>query len=134
MATHVSLIPRSMVIWFGSLEFMSTSFGYDMILLSIKGRGGARIMPTRSKAPRRPRHHASPPKRRCGQHRQRPTTAARSSPRAERATMEEPTAPRAEAIVTMARRQDGRTTASGGSYHMACLTPGGCTRSAWTTQ
>ena len=35
-----------MVIWFGSLGFMSTGFGYDMILLSIKGPGGARIMPT----------------------------------------------------------------------------------------
>ena len=33
MATHISLISRSTVIWFGSLEFMSTGFGYDMILL-----------------------------------------------------------------------------------------------------
>jgi len=37
MATHVSPIPRSMVIWFAGLEFMSTGFGYDMILLSVKG-------------------------------------------------------------------------------------------------
>ena len=51
MATHVSPIPRSTVIWFGSLEFMSTGFGYDMILLLIKGPRGARIVPTRSKAP-----------------------------------------------------------------------------------
>jgi len=36
-----------MVIWFGSLEFMSTGFGYDMILHSIKGPGGVRIMPPR---------------------------------------------------------------------------------------
>jgi len=36
MATLASPIPRSTVIWFGTLEFMSTGFGYDMILLSIK--------------------------------------------------------------------------------------------------
>ena len=36
---------RSTVIWFGSLEFMSTGFGYVMILLSVRGPGGARIMP-----------------------------------------------------------------------------------------
>jgi len=66
MATHVSPIPCSTVIWFGSLEFMSIGFGYDMILLSIKGPRGARVMPTQSKALRRPRHHASLPKRRRG--------------------------------------------------------------------
>ena len=41
MATHVSPIPRSTVIWFGSLEFMSTGFGYDMILLSEDREGHA---------------------------------------------------------------------------------------------
>jgi len=46
MATHVSPIPHYVVIWFGSLEFMSTGVSYDMILLSIKGPGGARVMPT----------------------------------------------------------------------------------------
>ena len=76
MATPVSPIPRSTVIWFGSLEFMSTGFGYDMILLSIKGPGGARITPTRSKAPRWPRHHAFPHKRRRGQHCHHPTSTA----------------------------------------------------------
>ena len=76
-----------MVIWFGSLEFMSTSFGYDMILLSVKGLGGARIAFARLKAPRRPRHHASPPKKRRGQHRHRPSAAARSSARARRAVV-----------------------------------------------
>jgi len=45
MATVVSLIPRSSMIWFGSLKFLSTSFGYDMILLSVKGPGEARIAP-----------------------------------------------------------------------------------------
>jgi len=93
MAAHVSPIPRSTVIWFGILEFMSIGFGYDMILLSIKGPGGARVMPTRTKAPRWPRHHASPPKRRRGQHHTRPTAAARSLPRVGRATVEEPIAP-----------------------------------------
>jgi len=52
MATLVSPIPRSTVIWFGSLEFMSTGFGYEMILLSVEGSGRARIAPARSKAPR----------------------------------------------------------------------------------
>jgi len=82
---------------------MSTGFDYDMILLLVKGPGGARIMPTRSKAPRRPHHHASPTKRRRDQHRHRPTTAARSPPRKEQATMEGPTAPRAETTVTTVR-------------------------------
>jgi len=68
---------------------MSTGFSFDMILLLIKG-------------PRRPRHHASPPKKRRGQHRHRPTATARSSPHVEQATVQEPTAPRAEATVTMA--------------------------------
>ena len=104
MATHVSPIPRSTVIWFGSLEFMSTGFGYNMILLSIKGPGGAHIVPTRSKAPRRPRHDASPPKRRRGQHRHRPTAAARSSPHTEQAAVEEPTAPRTKTTVTTTGR------------------------------
>jgi len=45
MATLVSLNLRSTVIWFGSLEFMSTSFGYVMILLLVKGSGGARVAP-----------------------------------------------------------------------------------------
>jgi len=53
MATFVFPILRSTVIWFGSLEFMSTGFGYDMILLSVKGPGGARIAPARLRAPRR---------------------------------------------------------------------------------
>jgi len=119
MATLVSPILRSMVIWFGSLEFMSTGFGYDMILLSVKGPGGARIMPTRSKAPKRPRHHASPPKRRRGQHRHRPSSASRSSPRTRRAVVQEPTAPCTEATGTTARRHDGHATASGGSVPRA---------------
>jgi len=123
MATHVSLIPRSTVIWFGSLEFMSTGFSYDMILLSVKGLGGAHVMPTRSKAPRRPHHHAYPPKRRRDQHRHRPTAVARSSPRARQATMEGPTAPHIETTVTMARRQSGHTTASGGSVPRAPSPP-----------
>jgi hypothetical protein len=111
MATHVSLIPPSMVIWFGSLEFMSTGFGYDMILLSVKGPGGARVMPTRSKAPRRPHHHASPPKRRRDQHRHCPTAITRSSPRARQTMVEGLTAPRIEAADMMASQRSGRTIA-----------------------
>jgi len=37
MTTFVSPIPRSTVIWFGSLEFMSIGFDYDMILLLVRG-------------------------------------------------------------------------------------------------
>jgi len=47
MATLTLPIPCSTVIWFGSLEIMSTGSGYDMILLLIKGPGGARVAPTR---------------------------------------------------------------------------------------
>ena len=107
MATSVSPIPRSTLIWFGSLEFMSTGFGYDMILLSVRGSGGARVIPTRSKAPCRPHHHASPPKRRRDQHRHRPTAVARSPPRAEptNLTVEGPIALRTRTTVTMANQR-----------------------------
>jgi len=54
MATFLSPIPCSTVIWFERLEFKSTGFGYDMILLSVKGPGGARIVPPRLRAPRTP--------------------------------------------------------------------------------
>ena len=68
-------------------------------------------MPARSKAPRWPHHHTSPPKRRRDQHRHRPTAIARSSPHAGQATMEGPTAPCTKVAVTMARQQSGRTMA-----------------------
>jgi len=114
MATLVSPIPRSTVIWFGSLEFMSTGFGYDMILLSVKGPGGARVAPARLRAPRQPRHHASPPKKRRGQRRHHPSASSRSSARAKRTAVQESTAPRAEAADTAAPRHDGRTATMGG--------------------
>ena len=82
MATLASPFPRSTVIWFGSLEFMSTGSGYDMILLSVKGPGGARVTPARLKAPRRPHHHASPSKKRRGQHHRGPSASARPTTRA----------------------------------------------------
>jgi hypothetical protein len=96
MATLVSPIPCSMVIWFGSLKFMSTGFGYDMILLSVKGPGGARIAPTRLRAPRRPRHHASPPKKRRGQCRHHSSASSRSPARARQAVTQESTTRAAE--------------------------------------
>jgi len=123
MATLVSPIPRSTVIWFGSHDFMSTGFGYDMILLSIKGPEGARIMPTQSKALRWPHHHASPPKRRRGQHRHCVTAAARSPPRARRAAVPEAMAPRAEATDTTTRCQDSHMTVSGGGVPCAPSPP-----------
>ena len=110
MATLVSLIPRSMVIWFGSLEFMSNGFGYDMILLSVKGPGGARVAPARLRAPRRPHHHASLPKKRHGQHHHHPSASSRSQVRARRKVIQEPTAPHAETAGTMARHHEDRTT------------------------
>ena len=82
MATPASPLPHSTVIWFGSLEFMSTGFGYDMILLSVKGPGGVRVTPARLKAPRRPHHHASPPKKRRGQHHRGPSASSRPTTRA----------------------------------------------------
>jgi len=86
MATPSSPIPRSTVIWFGSLEFVSTGSGYDMILLSVKGPGGARVAPARTRAPRRPRHHASPPKKRRGRHHHRPSASPRPTVRARQET------------------------------------------------
>ena len=82
---------------------MSTGFGYDMILLSVKGPGGARVAPARLRAPRRPRHHASPPKKRRGQRRHNSPTSSRSLDRARRTAVQESTAP----------RRDGRTATPG---------------------
>jgi len=113
MATLTSPIPRSTVIWFGSLEFMSTGSGYDMILLSIKGPGGARVAPARQRAPRRPRHHASPPKKRRGQHHRRPSASSRPAVRARQEVTQESTAPRAKTVGMMARRHEDRTTTGG---------------------
>jgi len=119
MATLISLISRSTVIWFGSLEFMSTGFGYDMILLSVKGPGGARITPARLRAPRRPHHHASPPKKRRGQHHHHPSASSRSPVRARREVIQEPTVPRAETAGTMARRHKDHATTTGDSVPCA---------------
>jgi hypothetical protein len=123
MATLVSPIPRSMVIWFGSLEFMSTGFGYDMILLSVKGPEGARIAPARLRAPRRPRHHASPPKKRRGQHRHHSSASSRSPARARRVVTQEPTTPRTEAVGTTARRHEDRATTMGDDAPRAPSSP-----------
>jgi len=98
MATLALPIPRSTVIWFGSLEFMLTGSGYDMILLSIKAPGGARIAPARLRAPRRPRHHASPPKKRRGQHHRRPSASSRPAVRARQEVTRESAGPRAGTV------------------------------------
>jgi len=103
MATLASPIPRSTVIWFGSLEFMSTGSGYDMILLSIKGPGGARVEPARLRAPRRPRHHASPPKKRRGQHHRHPSASSRPAVRARQEVTQEPAAPRTGTMDALAQ-------------------------------
>jgi hypothetical protein len=89
---------------------MSTGFGYDMILLSVKGPGGARIAPTRLRAPRRPRHHASPPKKRRGQRHHHPSASSQSPVRARREVTQEPTAPCYETTGMMARCHEDRTT------------------------
>ena len=92
---------------------MSTGSGYDMILLSIKGPGGARVAPTRLRAPRRPRHHASPPKKRCGQHHHRPSASSRPTVRARQEVAQEPIAPHAETVGMTAPRHEDRTTTGG---------------------
>ena len=117
MATLASPIPRSTVIWFGSLEFMSTGSGYDMILLSIKGLGGSRVAPARFWAPSRPRHHASPPKKRRGQHHRCPSTSSRLTVRARQEVTREPTAPRAETMGMTSRRHEDRMTTGGDTPH-----------------
>jgi len=91
---------------------MSTGSGYDMILLSIKGPGGARIALARLRAPRRPRHHASPPKKRRGQHHRCPSASSRPADRAKQEVALEPTAPRAGTVGMTAQR---RTTTGGGA-------------------
>jgi len=112
MATPASPIPRSTVIWFDSLEFMSTGSGYNMIFLSVKGLGGARVAPARLRAPRRPRHHASPPKKRRGQHHRGPSASARSTTRARQEVGHKPAAPCAGTTSTTAQHH---TTTGGGA-------------------
>jgi len=113
MATPILPIPRSTVIWFGSLKFISTDFGYDMILLSVKGSEGARIALARLRAPRQPRHHASPPKKRCGQRRHHSSASSRSPARVRRVVTQEPTTPRAGSAGMMVRRHEDLTTTLG---------------------
>ena len=102
---------------------MSTGFGYDMILLSVKGPEGARIAPARLRAPRRPRHHASPPKKRRGQHRHHSSASSRSPARARRVVTQEPTTPRTEAVGTTARRHEDRATTMGDDAPRAPSSP-----------
>ena len=92
---------------------MSTGFGYDMILLSVKGLGGAHVVPARLRALRRPHHHASPPKKRHGQCHHHPSTSSRPTVRARQEVTQEPTAPHAETAGTMAQRHEDRTTTMG---------------------
>jgi hypothetical protein len=98
---------------------MSTGFGYDMILLSVKGPGGARIAPARLRAPRRPHHHASQPKKRPGQHHHHPSPSSQSPVRARREVTQEPTAPCAETAGMTAQRHEDRTTTMGDGAHCA---------------
>jgi len=90
---------------------MSTGSGHDMILLSIKGPGGARVAPARSRAPRRPRHHAFPPKKRRGHHHRRLSASSRPAVRARQEVTQESTAPHARTVgLTAQRREDHATT------------------------
>jgi len=92
---------------------MSTSSGYDMILLSIRGPGGARVAPARLRAPRRPCHHASLPKKRRGQHHRRPSASSRPAVRARQEVTREPIALHAETVGMTAQRYEDRTTTGG---------------------
>ena len=96
---------------------MSTGSGYDMILLSIKGPGGARVAPARTRAPRHPRHHASRPKKRRGLHHRRPSTSSRPMVHARQQVTQEPTAPRAEVVGMTTRHHEDRTTTGGDAPH-----------------
>ena len=141
MATLASPIPCSAVIWFGSLEFMSTGSGYDMILLSVRGLGGARVAPARLKAPRRPRHHASPPKKRRGQHHRGPSASSRPTTRArqERATgrQHHVSGHQARRLSTARRREETRLARSPppllGYFHTGCSLRERHCHSDWTT-
>jgi len=90
---------------------MSTGFGFDMILLSVKGPGGARIALARLRAPRRARHHASLPKKRRGQRHHHPSASSRPTVRARQEVTQEPTAPRTAGMT--AQRHEDRTTTMG---------------------
>ena len=92
---------------------MSTGFGYDMILLSVKGPGGARVAPALLRAPRRPHLHTSPPKKRRGQRHHHPSASSRPIVRAGQEVTQEPTAPHAETAGMMARFHEDRTTTMG---------------------
>jgi len=96
---------------------MSTGSGYDMILLSVKGPGGARVAPARTRAPRRPRHHASPPKKRRGKHRRRLSASSRPTVRARQEVTQDPTTPRVEAAETTTRHNEDHTTTGGDAPH-----------------
>ena len=83
-------------------------------------------MPTRSKAPRQPHHHGSPPKRRHDQHRyHRPTTAARSPPHPRQVgpLVEGSIAPCARAAVRTAHQHSDRPMAPRDGVPRAPLPP-----------
>jgi len=121
---------------------MSTGSGYNMILLSIEGPGGARVAPARTRDPRRPPHHASPPRKRHGQHHHRPSTSSRPTVRARQEETQELAASRAATVSTMAQRREDHTTTGGdapralspppGYFHMGWSPQGEHCRSAWT--
>ena len=113
MATLISPIPCSTVIWFGSLEFMSTGSGYDMILLSVKGPRGAHVVPARLRAPRHPRHHVSLPNKRRGQCHHHPSVSSRPTVHAKQEVTQEPIVPRDRTAGMTAQRHEDRMTTVG---------------------
>ena len=93
---------------------MSMGSGYDMILLSVRGPGGARVAPAQLRAWRRPHHHASPPKKRRGQHHHSPTASSRPTTRAKQEAGRKSAAPCVEATSATAQH---RTTTRGDASH-----------------
>ena len=89
---------------------MSTGSGYDMILLSVRGPGGGRVAPAQLRAPRRPHHLASPPKKRRGQHHRSPSASSRPTTRAKQEAGHKSAAPCVEATSATAQH---RTTTRG---------------------
>jgi len=102
---------------------MSTGSGYDLILLSIKGLGGARVAPTRMRAPRRPHHNASPPKKSHGQHHHRPSASSRPAVRARQEAAREPIARRTETTGMTAQHREDHTTTGGDAPRALSPTP-----------
>jgi len=106
---------------------MSTSFGNEMIQLSVRGLDGASIVPSRSgRATRRPHHNSSLPKRRRDQHHHSClTTTTWSPPLADRPSdlVEGPLGLRSGVVSKPASRGDDRYTVASSELNSRMTSP-----------